>query len=124
MLAIAVHVYQVVIESSSAPGRPNPPPAAPESGASPVPAKPLPDVGPTVVAIDPPKSTEAEDAKASRANIWSIIDELSDALRDDTAGSDALHTVRERYHSIQFAPTDPESDEQPAQPTVKTKLAA
>ncbi|WP_010584434.1 hypothetical protein [Schlesneria paludicola] len=69
---------------------------------------------------------QVESVDARRTRIWKIIDELSDALRDDDAGSDALFIVRERFHKLQFAPTphqateSTEDDEKPA----PTKRAA
>ncbi|WP_010586401.1 hypothetical protein [Schlesneria paludicola] len=69
---------------------------------------------------------EALAVDAKRTRIWKIIDELSDALRDDDAGSDALFIVRERFHKLQFGPTphqateSTEDDEKPA----PTKRAA
>ena len=50
----------------------------------------------------------ADRPDVNRLRIWSILDELSEALRSDNEGSEAMYVARERYHRIQFAPTDDE----------------
>jgi hypothetical protein len=51
------------------------------------------------------------DRAAKRSRVWSIIDELSDALRDDQEGAEALFVVRERFHRLQFSPPTESTDE-------------
>ena len=63
------------------PSSPSPLPTMPPSVAD-IPSHPVPD----------------------RAHIWAMIDELSEAMVEDDEGSEALHTVRDRFHRIQFAP--------------------
>jgi hypothetical protein len=65
---------------------------------------------------DPDRTDSIPDDTASKSNsrrlyIWRILDELSDALRDDDEGSEALFVVRERYHRIQFGRNPPEESQ-------------
>lgn len=77
-----------------------------------------------LVLHEPPDApTEAVDKEAHRSRIWSIIDELSDAMLDDEAGSEALFVVRERFHRLQFAPVEPEAEPTPA-PKAQAKPVA
>jgi len=63
-----------------------------------------------------------EALKPERSRIWSIIDELAEALRDDVEGSEAVFVVRERFHRAQF-PVVESNDEQEAPKKAAVKIS-
>ena len=87
--AAAVFLYLLV-------KRPNgdEPPTAPSSAAVPY-ATPSPTMG--AAADASPK------IGPDRAEIWAMIDVLSESMINDEEASEALHTVRDRFHRCQFS---------------------
>ena len=70
------------------------PPSAPSSAVAPA-GTPLPTMPPSVVEVCRPHP--------DRAEIWAMIDVLSESMIDDEEASEALHTVRDRFHRCQFS---------------------
>ena len=108
--AVSAMVITLVIDAQAANSKPDAPPPGSNPPALVDVPKPTPQRPPLVDRqLPPPPVPETRETKRTR--IWLIIDELSDALRDDADGSEALFIVRERFHKLQFAPTPKAAEE-------------
>lgn len=120
MIVVAFVVIPLVKRGDASWHSPPPPPAPP--AVAPVPVVP-PSTGPTADVFLLHSAADPEAVATKRAHVWQLLDELSEEMRDDNEGSEALFTLRERFHRLQFAP-EHEPEPEPAPPVKKSNQAA